>query len=583
MGNANNIIVGIDLGTTYSELAVYQNGKPMVIGDMLPSCVGIDDHGKIIVGRIPLNQAVVYPDRVIRSIKRQMGSSEVIMLGGQQYTPQQISAEILKTLKHRAESYLNQTITQAVITVPAYFDESQRRATREAGELAGFDVKRILHEPTAAALCYHSNEDKPSIVLVYDLGGGTFDVSILKCESGVIEVLASFGNTHLGGDDFDALITAHLREVFEKKNRLAFPDDPIAHNRLVRAAEKAKIELSSNPFTTIREEHLCTLNGKSYHFEYELSREQFNTMINGLIEDTLKSVNHAMKDAELLVRDIDTIILAGGSTRIPLIGDRLEELFDLPVSLAMDPDLCVVSGAAIHAASLAGENVQKLLLEITPHSLGVECLERGMGMYIPGRFSRIIKRGSKVPTSASEVYFTSMDNQEKVKIKVYQGESDWTEDNVLLGDFYIEGLSKRPEGNPILFHLSLNLDGILTATATEKATGLSKRVVIRDALSHGVRDALPDKDVREKRPRDPEKKSGKVSQIQSIKIKTDALMEKAKTILPDLSAEDAEDVQDLINELENLMQDSASTDPDRMEEIQSLGDELANVLFYLQK
>jgi molecular chaperone DnaK len=581
----SSIIAGIDLGTTYSEIAVYRDGRPLVIGDKLPSCVGLDGQGHIIVGDIARNQAIVHPDRVVRSIKRNMGQVTTVRMGNKDMTPQDVSAEILKTLKLRAETFLQVPIHRAVITVPAYFNDAARRATREAGEQAGWIVERILHEPTAAALCYHDSHETARTILVYDLGGGTFDVSILKLQHGVIEVLASHGDTRLGGDDFDAQIVEHLKQVFKNEHGYAAADDAITAARMSDAAERAKIALSSRPYETIRLELLPDQTGVKRNFEYEFSREEFNSLICPWIDKTIDSIDHALKDAGLLARDIDSVILAGGSSRIPYVIDMLESIFSGKIGHSVDPDLCVAMGASIEGAILSGEDPDKLLLEITPHSIGIEAtVHNEFGQKIPGVFSRVIRRGTKIPISASEVYYTAFDDQQCVHFKVYQGENERAAKNWFLGDFMVEGLSPGPAGNPLIFSLHLDFDGLLTATAMEKSTGLSRRIVIEDALGSNTEhrfkppSRVPDslRGLRHPKPH---------SSSPSWKTEIQELIQKAEAILGKipLPERDREDVQELIDAL-NKEVETHDSKADTVESatVRSLRKELSDVLFYLE-
>ena len=371
-------IIGIDLGTTNSEVAVVENGRVTVIdtspgNPILPSFVGLGDDGSILVGEPAKNQYVLYPERTIRSIKRRMGSADRVQMGDDSYTPQEISAIILRRLKAIAEAHLGETIHKAVITVPAYFSDAQRQATREAGEIAGLEVMRIINEPTAAALSYEANHQGHKRVLVYDLGGGTFDVSVVGIEDNVVEVLASHGNNHLGGDDFDAQIVEHIVEHL--KGLGADPNSSRrAMARITRAAEIAKIALSDQPYTRIEEEYLLEKAGAPVNLSLELSRHEYEDMIAGYIDETLEAVHIALKGANLTVSDIDEVLLVGGATRTPVITQRLEEDLGLMVRAEVNPDLCVATGAAIQAAMLAGETVSAVLVDITPYTFGTSAL-----------------------------------------------------------------------------------------------------------------------------------------------------------------------------------------------------------------
>lgn len=486
-------IIGIDLGTTNSEVAIVENGKPRVIEEggtgILPSAVGLDASGRLLVGEPALNQMLLTPERTVRSIKRKMGSEEKVRLGDVAYTPQEISAVILRHLKGRAERELGIPIRKAVITVPAYFNEAQRRATREAGELAGLEVVRILHEPTAASLVYEADfcreapaGAEPRRVLVYDMGGGTFDVSVVEIHAGVVEVRASHGDTHLGGDDFDALLLDRVAERFLEKEGVDLRTVPRARARLLRSLERAKRVLSSEPFAVVEEEFVAERDGVPLHLSAEISRNEYEELIAPLVERSMGSVQEALHLAGLLARDIDEIILVGGATRTPLIQREIAERTGKDPKFQVDPDLCVALGASIEAALIAGEDVHSVLVDITPHSLGVSCVGERDGILTPYYYSVIIPRGTALPTSRSEVYGTLVDNQESVEVEIYQGEDSDVRGNAKLGNYQIQGLSARPAGNEIVCHFNLDLDGTLTVTTTEKATGLAKRIVISDAL-----------------------------------------------------------------------------------------------------
>ena len=470
-------IIGIDLGTTNSEVAVVENGRATVIDitpdhPILPSFVGLADDGSILVGEPAKNQYVLYPERTIKSIKRRMGSADRVELGDAAYSPQEISAIILRRLKAVAEAHLGETIHKAVITVPAYFSDAQRQATREAGEIAGLEVMRIINEPTAAALSYEANHQGHKKVLVYDLGGGTFDVSVVSIEDNVVEVLASHGNNHLGGDDFDAKIVEHIVEHLKKQGA-----DPSgsrrAMARITRAAETAKIALSDQPFTRIEEEYLLDKAGAPVNLSLELARADYEAMIAGYIDETLEAVHIALKGANLTVSAIDEVLLVGGATRTPVITERLEGELGLTVRAEVNPDLCVATGAAIQAGMLAGEAVSAVLVDITPYTFGTSALSERDGIPYPFTYVPLIHKNTPIPVTKSEVFFTVHDHQESVIVHVYQGEDPDALNNIEIGQFTVEHLSKAPAGNPIVLQFSLDLNGIMNVTAREKNTGLT--------------------------------------------------------------------------------------------------------------
>jgi molecular chaperone DnaK len=480
-------VVGIDLGTTNSVVAAIDNGQPWVIPDedgelMLPSCVGLDGNGKLLVGREALRQYAAAPERTVKSIKRQMGTDHKTKLGDREYLPQEISAIILRTLKQRAETTLGEAVSQAVITVPAYFTDAQRQATKEAGEIAGFEVLQIINEPTAAALTYDFRTEETERVLVYDLGGGTFDVSIVEIMGEVTEVLASHGNNRLGGDDFDRRLQLHLAELFQQTHRQAVPDDPVLQARLERAAERAKMNLSAHAFNTVREPFLVSQGKTALHLEIELSRETFEGLIRSMLEETLEAIDRALADAKLDASELDRVILVGGSTRIPLV-QRLvaNHLGQAPID-GIQPDLCVALGAAIQAGVLSGESVDAILVDVIPHSLGIAVVMNTPMGILPGMFSTIIPRNSVIPVSRSNIYSTFMDNQEAVEIEVFQGENAIARENVPLGSFRVENIPPHTAGSlQIEVHFDFDHNGILTVTATEKGKGQQSALIVNDS------------------------------------------------------------------------------------------------------
>ncbi|NJM96102.1 MAG: Hsp70 family protein [Phormidesmis sp. RL_2_1] len=494
-------VVGIDLGTTNSLIATLEDGQPWVIPDedgelLLPSYVGISDAGQLLVGKSAMRQYAAAPERTVKSIKRQMGTDYRVTLGGgadspvgaaspkenREYRPQEISAIILKTLKQRAEEVLEEDITQAVITVPAYFTDAQRQATKEAGEIAGLDVLQILNEPTAAALVFEVNSEETETVMVYDLGGGTFDVSIVEITGNVTEVLASHGNNRLGGDDFDRQLERHLADQFAAHYDIELPSDTVTQARLLRAAEQAKIGLSENAFVTVREPFLASKGETALHLEMEIAREDFENLITPMLKETLAAIDRALSDADMEATDIDRVILVGGSTRIPLVQRLVENhLADTPVS-SFAPDLCVGLGAAVQAGVLSGEAVDSILVDVTPHSLGIAAVMSTPMGPVPDMFSAIIPRNSVIPISRSQIYRTAYDQQDTVEIEVYQGENAIARENVPLGSFKIEGLPPKPaHALQIEVHFDFDLNGILTVTATEKGKGQQESLVVNDA------------------------------------------------------------------------------------------------------
>ncbi len=487
------VIVGIDLGTTNSEISYIRENQPYVIPDatgdpILPSVVGLADDGRLLVGHAARNQWLLAPELTVKSIKRRMGQDAKVRLGDQEYTPQEISAIILRTLRERAVQYLGGDVRKAVITVPAYFNDAQRQATREAGELAGLDVVRILNEPTAASLTYDTDQQDLKRLLVYDLGGGTFDVSIVQVQDGVVEVLASHGDTQLGGDDFDQLLAEHLLQRFEAEQSYDLRAMPVACARVLRAAEEAKKQLSVEPFALVQEEYIAERDGRPLHFRMEVARHEFEALIQPLLDKTMTCVGRALDDAQLRPSQLDKVLLVGGSTRVPLVVALLEERLRQPAHQEVQPELCVALGAGVQAAMIAGMEVGPVLVDITPHSLGIRCLGEVHGLPSDTMFSRIIARNSSLPALHSEVYQTVFDAQDAVHIEVYQGEHEDVRRNTFVGEFTIEGLAPVPAGNEVVVHMHLTLDGILQVTATEKRTGLQQQVRIENALARFQRE-----------------------------------------------------------------------------------------------
>jgi molecular chaperone DnaK len=483
----NDMVVGIDLGTTNSEIAAFLKDKVQVLGpetgNMLPSCVGFSPAGELLVGQTARRQQLLYPELTVRSIKRKMGSPDVVKLGEKTFTPQELSALILRELTEWARRDLRQPIERAVITVPAYFSDAQRNATREAGALAGLNVVRILNEPTAASLAYGFGDSERHTAMVYDLGGGTFDVSIVSVEGDITEVLASHGNNQLGGDDFDDLLVEHLEQEFQNQYGIDLRrGHAAAHARLWWAAEEAKKKLSFEPYVRVREEGLVVENGKPLHLEVELPRTQYEEMIRPLIESTLDSVSKALSDARKAPGDLDAILLVGGSTRTPAISRRLQELTGLEPRQDVHPDLCVALGAGVLASRIAGREVERVLVDVSPFSFGPSYLGERGGVPYPHCYRPIIHRNTPLPVTRAESYCTAHPYQTLVEIEIYQGEEDDALKNIPVGDFRIEGLRSVAEPNEVLCRMSLDVDGILHVTAIEKETGKSKHITIARAL-----------------------------------------------------------------------------------------------------
>ena len=477
--------IGIDLGTTNSVLAVTQQGIPTILpvqgSPLFPSVVGRSPEGTLLVGTPAWNQWVVAPERTVRSIKRRMGDPTPIMMAGEAYSPQEISALILKEIKQAAETALGHPVERAVITVPAYFNETQRQATLEAGEIAGLVVERIINEPTAAALAhgYGLSDEEHLRILVYDLGGGTFDVSVIELNFGVIDVLATAGDNQLGGDDFDERLATMLAETFLKKHKIDLREHHQSWARLLRVAEEAKIELSSRPFASIRLEYIAEdRKGKALHLSEELARTTFEEQIEDLLERTATCIDQALRDASLEASDIDRVLLVGGSTRIPAVWDLVTLHLGQEPHTEIDPDAAVAYGAAVQAGIIAGEEVDAVLVDVTPLSLGIETARVGFtGRLSPDHFAPLIHRNTTIPVQKSEVFYTLHPDQKSIDIKVYQGEDPVASANTLLGSFKVEHLKpKRKEGLAevtIIFEIDIN--GILNVTVTDRNTGKQVR------------------------------------------------------------------------------------------------------------
>ncbi len=486
--------IGIDLGTTNSCVAVIEGGEPVVIPNAegartTPSVVAFSKNGERLVGQVAKRQAVSNPDSTVASIKRHMGSSYKVKLNNKEYTPQEVSAMILTKLKKDAEAYLGETVTQAVITVPAYFTDAQRQATKDAGKIAGLDVKRIINEPTAAALSYGVDKENDQKIMVYDLGGGTFDVSIIEMGDGVQEVLATAGNNHLGGDDFDQKIIDWLVQSFKNDEGVDLSGDKTAMQRLKDEAEKAKIELSGITTAQINIPFIAADANGPKHLDYTLTRAKFNELTADLVEKTMGPVRQALSDSGISINEIDKVLMVGGSSRIPAVQDAVKSLIGKEPFKGINPDECVAIGAAIQAGVLAGDVQGLLLLDVTPLSLGVET--QG------GIMTKIIERNTTIPTKKSQIFSTAVDNQTQVEVNVLQGEREFAKDNKQLGLFKLDGIAPAMRGVPqIEVTFDIDANGIVNVSAKDLGTGREQHITItsstnmnKDDIEKAIKDA----------------------------------------------------------------------------------------------
>ncbi|MDU1441974.1 molecular chaperone DnaK [Clostridium cochlearium] len=541
-------VIGIDLGTTNSCVSVMEGGNPVVITNSegartTPSVVSFQDNGERLVGQIAKRQAITNPDKTIMSIKRYMGTDHKENIDGKEYTPQEISAIILQKLKADAEAYLGGAVTQAVITVPAYFNDSQRQATKDAGKIAGLEVLRIINEPTAASLAYGLDKmDTNQKILVYDLGGGTFDVSILELGDGVFEVKSTNGNTKLGGDDFDQRVIDHIAETFKNESGIDLRNDKMALQRLKEAAEKAKIELSSSTQTNINLPFITADATGPKHIDMNLTRAKFNELTHDLVEGTLIPIKKALEDAEMSISDIDKVILVGGSTRIPAVQEAVKNFTGKEPSKDVNPDECVAMGAAVQAGVLTGDVKDVLLLDVTPLTLGIETLG---GVATP-----LIERNTTIPTRKSQIFSTAADGQTSVEIHVVQGERKMAADNKTLGRFTLSGIAPAPRGVPqIEVTFDIDANGIVNVSAKDKGTGKEANITI--TASTNLTDEEIDKAVNEAKRFEEEDKKRK----ESVEVKNNAEQifyqtEKTLKELGDkVSAEDKATIEEKLNAL----------------------------------
>ncbi len=585
----NDIIIGIDLGTTNSEVAVVEAGRSRIIevdgAKLLPSVVGLADDGALLVGQAARNQYALYPERTIRSIKRRMGEDTKVAMGAKSYTPQEISALILARLKQAAERDLGQAVTKAVITVPAYFSDAQRQATRDAGELAGLEVVRIINEPTAAALAYEVDHPQGKTILVYDLGGGTFDVSVVRVAKDVTEVLSSHGNNQLGGDDFDKCIVDHLVEHLKTEGHDP-SEERKAMARLTRAAEAIKIALSDAPFASVQEEYLLERDGVPVHLSLEIARDEYEEMIAPFIDETLEAAHIALKGAGLSVSDLDEVLLVGGATRTPLVQRRLQEDLRIVPRSEVDPDLCVATGAAIQAGVIAGVQVASVLVDVTPYTFGTSAIAELNGEPYPYTFIPLIRKNTPIPVTKSEAFQTFQDGQTSIIVQVYQGEDPDALNNTEIGSFRIDGLSDVPAGNVIVTTFSLDVNGILHVTSREKRTGLEAHITIDNATARFASEELSAARERLSALMDDDAPlPGSASEADAAAlaqgerreaVAARALVEKAERLMEGANAEDRDDLVDGVEAVRDALEQGD------MAGLERVSAQLADLIYYIE-
>ena len=563
--------IGIDLGTTNSCVAYIEGGEPVVIvssdgNRTTPSVVAFSKNGERMVGQVAKRQAITNSSRTVSSIKREMGSDYRVNIDGRSYTPQEISAMILQKLKTDAEAYLGETVTDAVITVPAYFTDAQRQATKDAGAIAGLNVKRIINEPTAAALAYGIDKEQGQKIMVYDLGGGTFDVSILEISNDIFEVLATAGNNRLGGDDFDQCVTDYLLDEFKKENKVDLKNDTVALQRVREAAEKAKIELSSLASTSINLPFLTMVNGEPRHLETTLTRAKFDELTRHLVDSTMGPLQQALTDSGLRINDISKVLMVGGSSRIPAVQEAVKRFTGKEPFKGVNPDECVAMGAAIQGGVMQGEVKNLILVDVTPMSLGIET----MGNV----FSKLIDRNSALPITKSQVFTTAANFQTSVEVHVLQGESEMASRNRTLGKFRLEGIKRARRGVPqIEVTFSIDTNGIVNVSARDLDTGRQQQIVITNSSNMSAEDI-------ERARRDAQQyvlEDKKRKADAALKDRADQLIFRAETMMEKMSRSDAAQLEKPLKELKKCVD---GTNPAK---IKDACDRLEEMLGYADK